>query len=372
MELTIHLVDEGNDVGSVLRDPQNEDEVQMLRPTTSLRWDFLRQLTLLTRHNNEGPEWVSYLREGFDLAELSTVSHSAVLFADAGGRLFALTFGNGRALLDTDALVRDFGLWVTANSLEPGRVVGLGSRTFRLRPRRRMTRLADPSGIADFDVKLDVEWVQMLAGRPLGDDVFRAVHGSDSLHVTLQPELRTLDALPLVLDELAERYEATTYREHFAFLDDFRALRRSDPRVAQLDSLICSRLGLLRDQRLGIGAPQALDDLDDKTVHAFEISGDGRPTRHDDLQVDTIRMRRSGPRAGPDPLRQLKITPLNAADERLDSTRPLRDYLVCTELLDDREYALSTGTWFELGSGFVTALDTRVRELPVIDFESVI
>lgn len=37
MELTIHLVDEGNDVGSVLRDPQNEDEVQMLRPTTSLR-----------------------------------------------------------------------------------------------------------------------------------------------------------------------------------------------------------------------------------------------------------------------------------------------------------------------------------------------
>lgn len=177
----------------------------------------------------------------------------------------------------------------------------------------------------------------------------------------------TLDALPAVLAELADRYEATTYREHFGFLDDFRALPRSDSRVARLDDVVRERLGLVRNQQIGIAAPQPLDVLDDATVHEFEVSGDGRRTRHSDLRIDTLRTRRPGRRGGSDVLTRLKITPLGAKGEHLDTTRPLRDYLVCTVELDGRDYALSAGTWFELGQGFVDSLDTRVREIPVVD-----
>ncbi len=166
MDLTIHLIDHHLDAARIVRLPDDE-RVRVQQPSVPSRWDFVNQLTVATREDADGPDWASYLTGAFELEDLRTISHSAVLIVHGAGRLFALTFGDGRTLLDNDVLLRDFGLRVTANSVEPDRLTGLGSRTVRLRPRRRTTRLGEPSDIWDFDVKLDVEWVQTLSGRPI-------------------------------------------------------------------------------------------------------------------------------------------------------------------------------------------------------------
>lgn len=127
----------------------------------------------------------------------------------------------------------------------------------------------------------------------------RALHGSDALRVTLHTDHAVLDALPMVLAELATRYGATSYRESFGFLDDFRALVRSDSRVARLDDEVRRRLGSPHDRTLSIGAPQPLDVLSDEDVASFVVSGDGRSSEHHDLSVDEVRTRRAGRRGGP-------------------------------------------------------------------------
>jgi uncharacterized protein (TIGR04141 family) len=68
------------------------------------------------------PWWEGFLGTyiaGDDLDDLFNASTSAALLVEAGERLFALTFGHGRHLLQTEAIEQDFGLKVVLNNVAP-------------------------------------------------------------------------------------------------------------------------------------------------------------------------------------------------------------------------------------------------------------
>lgn len=54
-----------------------------------------------------------------DLAGLNTSSAAAVLLLEAAGRIFAITLGGGRHLIESDSYVQDFRLKVVLNTVAP-------------------------------------------------------------------------------------------------------------------------------------------------------------------------------------------------------------------------------------------------------------
>ena len=66
------------------------------------------------------PTWLAFVQTGIDetLRELTNRSNAAVLVIRRNKRIFAFTFGHGRHLIRSSALVPDFGLKTALNALQ--------------------------------------------------------------------------------------------------------------------------------------------------------------------------------------------------------------------------------------------------------------
>jgi len=77
------------------------------------------------------PPWQGFLdaHVAGGLTGLYAASSSAVLLIEASERLFAVTFGQGRHLLNAEAFEHDFGLKVVLNSVAPDQLKSVDSKT---------------------------------------------------------------------------------------------------------------------------------------------------------------------------------------------------------------------------------------------------
>src|SRR6266404_9705536 len=78
------------------------------------------------------PQWVNMMNPFLaqEIPAVYTASISAVLIVQYQDRFFALTFGYGRTLLAPRWLVRDFGLRVTLNKIDPNKIRSVDSKIY--------------------------------------------------------------------------------------------------------------------------------------------------------------------------------------------------------------------------------------------------
>src|SRR5690349_2263950 len=77
------------------------------------------------------PKWVSRVKPHVQgLPDLTNETVSAVLLIPVSGRLFAMTFGYGRSLLEQDCWEDGFGLKVTLNAVPPGNFRAIDRSSF--------------------------------------------------------------------------------------------------------------------------------------------------------------------------------------------------------------------------------------------------
>ena len=77
------------------------------------------------------PKWAPLFTPFIESSKLGHVqSTDAVFIVATKGRLFALTFGNGRFMIKPDAYEERFGLIATPNSVQPDRLRSIDKRTF--------------------------------------------------------------------------------------------------------------------------------------------------------------------------------------------------------------------------------------------------
>lgn len=118
-QISVYLL--RDDVGSIeeaLRDP---DSVTPFDLNSASGFDG--RLFVLPS-DSRAPSWLAFLAAITD-GELPAYENrhvSAVLILRRSGRLFALTFGFGRFLLDPDAIEPDFGLKVAAGLVDPDQI----------------------------------------------------------------------------------------------------------------------------------------------------------------------------------------------------------------------------------------------------------
>lgn len=354
MQLTIYLYDEVADIGNLLREPASNEPKRFTRqPRLALDFECVAIGTFRTGR----PAWTEYLADYFDVDWRASVTNSAVLLAQAAGRWFAVTFGYGRHLLNTALLVPDFGLRVTGNSIDPGRITAISSIAMTAGSRRTTQRMAIPSSIRAFSVRVSEEWVRSLAGHT-NSDLTRAVTGSQALSVTVS-EGHTLRQLHELLEHLFDRYESDDYRAHFPFLDWFVALPTGDRRVARLDDEVVRRLRTY-DANVGFIEPDG-DPGDDVNYFYRICRPSGRECNSHDLSIV-----RQMARKYPDPLR-LRVRRYSQQGDRL-GTDPLRMHLSAEVALPGQGYfVLAEGRWFQIADDFRQELERRLNLIEEIN-----
>jgi len=306
------------------------------------------------------PTWASIFKDHVaDLSELGMVkSTGGVLIVKAKGRHFALTFGQGRFILDQDKIEERFGLLATLNSLEADALRSIDKRTFDAVDQNSRVQVGLTSAAADFGIDIERDLIKGIVGYPKGkkaDLLGRRMSGSDALTVSRDINLRTIRK---ALAAYLRAYESTDYREHFAWVDQIHQVRKKGHLATELDGLLIGKLEAVQSQG-GQGGDcwlAAPDVLDWDVVEGFRFTqakGDGYLTdmhlpgffdtvKNTELSVELLKMRH--------------VYAVNA-DHMEVKHWTVYKCIHCEVEYDGKSYLLSGGQWFEIKKDFVDTVN---------------
>jgi uncharacterized protein (TIGR04141 family) len=210
--------------------------------------------------------------------ELTQVTKGALVFLPTGGRCFALSFGHVSHNLCEESFEYDFGLRVTLNCLDPGKL----KSTDTLDPgaaKRRRTQLPTESELTLFDFDRDSTILRRLTGKVKDEhkELFRHATGGANLRISTDIGPGQLDALSAKLLAL---YLSEDYKTAFPDIQNLVPVR--DP--AQLEALSDRLIDAFRarDPALNITVPELVNYQDNVFV-AF--SGAGSSLVYDDVYI---------------------------------------------------------------------------------------
>lgn len=353
-KITVSLLKADVDRAGALRD--RDDLVGHRIPDIDREQDVL----FVASNPPHPPRWKTYLAPHVAGAidDIYTASASAVLLFDASDRLFAVTFGGGRHLLELDAFVQDFGLRVVLNTVAPDQLKSVDAKTIdetTVHTRRDVSR---DSSFAAFGLDISRDLLRAVTGTPQDETLAHRLTGADALGI--QTRLQVPE-LPELAERLLAAYEAEHYKEHFDFIDYLRPEKRSD-RVRALDAKLVETL-ISRDiDDLHLAAPQTLDWID---VSGFRFSSSDGDDLDNDPRISSYLDTHDTETIDLGLLKHDRLLAIRADDQVLDSW-PVYRCLVYQVELDGYLYVLSTGDWFRVDLDYRDKVEADVRALPLI------
>jgi uncharacterized protein (TIGR04141 family) len=175
------------------------------------------------------PSWVRLLAPVTQppLAERARTT-SALLVLRAASRWFAVTFGQGRRLLDPGSYVRRFGLRVALNAADPAQLRGAQARSFNeyaLQTRRQVSRL---SGVEALELDVERDLVTALSGAVVDPALGKRIEGRDAVRLTAELDV---SALARICNALLREYKRTSYRGNYPWIDNVEEV--TDPSTVE-------------------------------------------------------------------------------------------------------------------------------------------
>ena len=112
------------------------------------------------------PSWVgAFFGNDESYQEMfKTQTTSAVLSVKVTNRIFLLAFGFGRAMINPDAIVDDFGLKVTLGAIGPDDIRKVSLKAIGGNQKMSQEQMPSKSSIGDFSVDINRDLVDMISG----------------------------------------------------------------------------------------------------------------------------------------------------------------------------------------------------------------
>jgi uncharacterized protein (TIGR04141 family) len=311
------------------------------------------------------PDWLGFLSDGLESPpEFRVATASAVLLLRTRGRVFALTFGFGGTMLASNARVRDFGVRVALNSIDPALIKSVDMRRVEemtVHTRRQVSRA---SNLLPFRIDERQDFIRSIGGRAFERLGWKGmVEGADSVAVSCD---MTFQELPTLCGQLLELYESTDYVDHgFGFFDNLRLVTDPDE-LQRLNSTLDEVLASGETSSIHLSLPDAMDLGD---INCYKYKGRGQV--RNELDVD-------------DMLQELSESGVNVNVEWLENhdllvnyaRSPEADYDRCTlfetivfetRFSDDAVYVLSAGEWHRVSAALAATVEERLSGIEKCD-----
>lgn len=313
----------------------------------------------------------------------SSVSSLVLVREPISQRLFALTFGYGKSLIDENCIELNFGRNVVLNLIDKSKLLMIQSIFFTGKPWNKATQAGTASNLHEFEIDCESEVLNRVAGeigKNTEDESWAQSHelfssrmvGANSLQ--LSTKIRVSDLFPL-LRKLIELYNDERYLEKVPYIDSIRPVKGKE-KIDQLNEQLIDDLKNHRLESLMLSYPVAISH---ETHGAFSIS---QSRYRNDNRNDNR-------------LRALKIESLITEWETTNflqdlSTRHLRSIKISAEgdlpdnnfsaplikclsgsvtLPDETSWYLLEGKWYALNTDFLERVSAFLTERIELDWD---
>lgn len=356
--LTIYLIKSG-------RGPES-----IIRPEAPIK--ARHKITLGGGHSGElyirwapsrVPKWAGLFEGYIEGAELGQVSSpGAVLLLEIKDRVFAVTFGQGRYLLEQDSWEERFGLRVTLNSIGENQIRSIDKHTFDALTRHTREQTSRDARVQDFGFDVEQDLLKAVTGKPKEEIDGLRLSGRDALVAVVKVRLTEL---PELLSHYYDKYLDTTYKQKFPWVDqlvDVSDSRLKQQLDEQLIKLICSK----NQVSCWLAVPEIIDW---SRVSGFRYSNSKREPERYDIHLSTfLGCLNDASSCSIKTLKQRKVFCIGEDDSLLAQWSVYR--CVNCELDHQGElFLLSNAKWYRIDRDFVTRINEAFDAIPRSDID---
>jgi uncharacterized protein (TIGR04141 family) len=186
------------------------------------------------------PKWARFFHDVVAINLFGKNSSTGALLAiDVEDRLFALSFGQGRHLLESEFIEMDFGLKVTLNLVNEHSLRSIDKASFEAHPRLSREQAGKATDLQYFMLDVERDLLRALTGKPVDHYYGERISGMDSVKLSLEMTLAESTAL---LRRLLKAYHDDEYKKKgFAFVDHIKYVRDTSL-CDELDSVLINQL----------------------------------------------------------------------------------------------------------------------------------
>ena len=299
------------------------------------------------------PAWLRFVEPALtEVPEhILSSSSSGLLLLRVDERIFAVTFGYGRGLIDQSKIHRQFGLRVALNAVDPSQLRSMDTKTFEDMVVTRNTQSSRSSDLPTFGIDITRDILRAATGEPRDPTLCRRISGADP--VVVNKEIK-ISELADFCRTLVGVYNSDSYKADFAWIDQLALVQESDV-ADRLDGLVVSQLRASDVSRLHLATPDPIDPAD---VESFRING-ARAHEFVELDIDAY-VENLGAKRGDitlDRLKRWKVGVRYSRSSELDDRWNVYQCLVAEERLGDRQYALIEGRWFAISESLAAEVN---------------
>ena len=299
------------------------------------------------------PRWVRQVKPYTpSLPVLLNETMSAVLLVSAANRIFALTLGHGRTLLQADSWEDGFGLKVTLNTVPPGSIKSIDRSSFDAFAHQTRTQGIRSGDLEEFGLDVEQDILRAVTGKPADESLGDRLSGKDALVFNARVDV---PELPSFLAKYLTKYRSNAYQEWYGDLD--RLAEVSDSTL--LDRLSSELLRKIRADdrdRLWLAVPEFVD----WARFGFRY-GHASYEPYPDLEFEDF-LRHVRDRE----VMNLKSKRVYCVDLETGveaENWPLVKCIHSEILLDHKTYVLSNGQWYRVAQDFVDRVDHAINSL---------
>lgn len=305
--------------------------------------------------NRSTPDWVDLLTPYLQtpLEGAFTANISAVLMLQYENRIFAFSFGYGKNLLLNTSWVRDFGLRVTLNRVNPEKLRSIDSKTYEDLVRSTRTQTSRSSKVESFQLDVARDLVRGVTGDARDTTFFKRLTGSDALKFSTTIAIADIADL---LDELLAAYHDDTYKAHFGWIDNIKEVDLAV--AAQLNGRLLE--ALQKSELDGMHLAPA-DVIDWEDIAGFNFTRGEKNTHFLELELEQYIevLGDKLPELTLDQLRQHKVRVRYEDSDELRDMWNVYDCLIWETVIKTKRYVLFDGRWFEIAADYAA----RVKEV---------
>ena len=352
VDLTVYLSkDEFDTVETVVKPNAAYSTVFVNTEDGELGWLFIM------KSRSNPPRWASLFSEDISLDQIGrNQSTGALLVVKDKGRLFLISFGQGRHLLRAGCVETNFGLRVALNILHPESIRSLDKSSLEAQPKQAREQSGEAVGLQFFGVDIERDLLRAITGKPKNVLFGQRISGGDPLKLSVEIQLKDIREL---LRNIYAAYIDDSYKiGPFAWIDHISEIKDKLLRE-KLDEQLVEKLNIRNFDHTWLCAPSIIDW--DRVV-GFKYSTGKNAMRYHDTRIheclDEI------DKKGVD-IAVLKRRIISAVDE--DDHCVFEDTVyrfIYTEICSDGlAHLLNAGKWYAVSSDYVQRIQEQYETI---------
>lgn len=280
---------------------------------------------------------------------------------------YAMTFGlGGEGLLQSDAIVKDFGIRVAMNICNKDRLKRIQTSSHEAISTHSEKQISIGSSFSVFNIDDEKEFLRALSGSARDEySYITSLTGRDGIQIKVDKDdsINWNNILPRI-QELGAAYDRDDYREKFPGYDKFH-FETDAQKIAELDKILFEKIRDGDHNNVHLAPPEFVDS----ESRDFSYRADEDP-RFGDLFLGDLLASKRRPFNATSSIQSIRSMRVYMWD--VESGAKVKDWpaykcIVAEVELDGSAFILSAGQWKRVSDGLKAEVDAYVAQIAIAD-----